>query len=366
MGDPLKKVQAGDPLVISAGAYNEFCDAAKAAKAGAMSQGSAAGNGTGFNPSIVLVKNNSGADRDRFDVLGIDAPLFTFSDSDKEFKTRPSLKGVSPTLADHLGKFVILLEPVASGKIGRAAISGLVPCKVKIESGQSSLQYADIEADTMTRLILSSGGTAQVLWKVSDEPGDQWALVRLGAGGTSTPDAWYVLMSPIDNDTIQGYACPTTLNSTTKERTIESRFLNAETNEYVLDEDGVIVVYATEPLGAWPGDVIAVKSLGDTLYVEEYTKTYDCYQITKRSSPQLVYPGFMPASGTLPAGGSVSGVTIAINGRSFTRDVHDNILSAGNSIDATADSSLGLVCSYSPNDRKWYCIGAACPNIAGV
>lgn len=147
-----------------------------------------------FDPDIILVQNNSGSDQDQFAVLGIDEPVSDISDADtaNQFIENPVVKGVSPTLANHLGKFVVLIEAVASGKTGRGVISGIVPCKVKVEStasnpltGQSWYQYADIEPSTMSRLILRPYGAAQVLWK-ANTTGDQWALVRLGLPGGIT------------------------------------------------------------------------------------------------------------------------------------------------------------------------------------
>lgn len=70
MSDPLRKVQPGDPLKISAGTFNTFIDAAQDFQQRQRSQqqrprSSFTDHGT------VLVRNDSGAGRERFDVLGI-------------------------------------------------------------------------------------------------------------------------------------------------------------------------------------------------------------------------------------------------------------------------------------------------------
>jgi hypothetical protein len=62
------------------------------------------------------VKNATGGDVARFDVLGIDGVLFTRYDNADEFSVRPIHNGVVPQLPDHLGKFVVMVEPAAKGR----------------------------------------------------------------------------------------------------------------------------------------------------------------------------------------------------------------------------------------------------------
>ncbi len=57
-------------------------------------------------------------------MLGIDGPIFTPVDSEDGFKNRVALVGVTPANPTHLGRFAILLEPIANGKIGQPADPG--------------------------------------------------------------------------------------------------------------------------------------------------------------------------------------------------------------------------------------------------
>jgi len=70
IADHMKKVQTGDPLVVPAQAYNAFVDAAKDFQQRTRHVGQQATPGYRC-AGIVLVKNESGEDRDRFDVLGL-------------------------------------------------------------------------------------------------------------------------------------------------------------------------------------------------------------------------------------------------------------------------------------------------------
>ena len=76
----LQKVKPGDPLVIPAPTFNTFVDAANdfLARRQDQFQGS---RPAARHSKIVLVRNDSGADRARFDVLGIDAPVFGPADA---------------------------------------------------------------------------------------------------------------------------------------------------------------------------------------------------------------------------------------------------------------------------------------------
>jgi hypothetical protein len=182
MGDCLKKVKPGDPLAIPAATFNTFVDAAQDFL---RRQRDVGRTPVADRPPFetVLLKNASGADRGRFDVLGIDAPVFTPTDSLETFTNGIALVGVTPT-DSHAGNFAVLVEPIQAGQIGRACILGACPVKVNVVSASDA--FADVEASVTTRLKSGSSGAARILWKESGT-GEKWAVVRLGnpAGGAS-------------------------------------------------------------------------------------------------------------------------------------------------------------------------------------
>ena len=68
MGDHLKKVQSGDPLRIPVATFNTMIDTARDHQQ--RQQGREQTSFPAFRQSgIVLARNDSGSDRDRFDVL---------------------------------------------------------------------------------------------------------------------------------------------------------------------------------------------------------------------------------------------------------------------------------------------------------
>ena len=89
----MNKVNSGDPLKIPAETFNTFIDAAQDFKVRTRGFTQKA---TAQAPqrTIIPVKNMSGADRQRFDVLEISQPQFDInSDAGKE---RPMAMGVKP------------------------------------------------------------------------------------------------------------------------------------------------------------------------------------------------------------------------------------------------------------------------------
>ncbi|WP_428937755.1 hypothetical protein [Fontivita pretiosa] len=179
MSDPLTKVQSGQKLRIPAAAYNAFVDAARDLRQRQQRQDQepqARMRETG----IVLIKNASGADRARFDILGVSDALIKPTDNLDQFKNRVALVGVTPLEADHQGRFAILLEPLAANAIGLAMAAGVSPVQINVADEDNV--FADVKNSDAAMLQSGSSGAATILWKERGT-GVKWAVVRIGAGG---------------------------------------------------------------------------------------------------------------------------------------------------------------------------------------
>jgi len=176
MGEALKKVVTGQRLEIPAQAYNTFIDMARDWLASQMQAGGGFGTDRG-QAGIVLVRNDSGADCDRFAILGIDGPIYGPTDNLDEFKNRPALKGVVPVAPDHVGKFVVLQAPLASGAIGPARLMGLTP--VQLDVVNVSDEFADVKNGDVAVLQTGVSGAARILYKEAGT-GTKWGWVVLG------------------------------------------------------------------------------------------------------------------------------------------------------------------------------------------
>ncbi len=200
MGDPFKKVQRGDRLRIPAETFNTFIDAAKDFRS--RTQNVARQRQLDLpQTGVVLVKNGTNADLERFHVLGIDRPIFTPGESLFSFQDQIAFVGVTPTEGDHHGRFVVLLEPLRSGMIGRACVSGVTP--VRLDVLDEEHDWADIEDGETDSLKTDTAGSGFILWKEPPSGGYggsgygygygyygslRWALVRIG--NLSDGDQW--------------------------------------------------------------------------------------------------------------------------------------------------------------------------------
>src|SRR5690606_16315594 len=121
--------------------WNRIVDATRAFyEQQAPGRGGPATAGIVRQSGVVLVKNASGQAQDRFAVLGIDAPIIPpdAEGNEDEFKRQVALSCVTPT-ADHAGRFVVLLEPLADGAIGRACVSGVTVVRLQVENEDDTI-----------------------------------------------------------------------------------------------------------------------------------------------------------------------------------------------------------------------------------
>jgi len=135
---------------------------------------------------VILVRNDTGEDRARFEIVGLDEPIISSDDNLPEFKTRIAFKGVTPT-AEFSGRFGILLQPLKAadgptpGEIGLAAVGGAIQARLNFGAAETSARYAEIAIGRCDYLEAGMNGSAQVLAPTSGK-GIEWGVIRLGVG----------------------------------------------------------------------------------------------------------------------------------------------------------------------------------------
>lgn len=178
LGDPMRKVRSGERLAVPSQAYNAFIDAAVDLRERQQSQGRQAQRE--FRQSgLVLLRNDSGADCGRFDVLGIHEPIIDPDDNENEFADRVALTGVTPSGTSHRGRFAILIEPIKAGAIGWACVAGVCQVKVYVPDEDTARHSAEVGGGVTGYLAAVHMGSAGILWRAGGT-GLQWAVVRLG------------------------------------------------------------------------------------------------------------------------------------------------------------------------------------------
>jgi hypothetical protein len=179
MSDALKKVKPGDPLKIPASTFNTLIDVARAhrQRQHAVNQQP---RSTARDGGTVLLRNDSAADRQRFDILGLGDPVIlpdAGSGAEQQFKNAVALRGVAPAASSHKGRFAVLAEPLTIGAIGKAIVSGVTPARLYVED--ESFGFADINDADPGSLKTCRDGSAQILWRQSGT-GLVWGVVKLG------------------------------------------------------------------------------------------------------------------------------------------------------------------------------------------
>lgn len=132
----------------------------------------------------ILVKNSTTGVVSRWGVMGVAGVVFTPSGSTgaatRQFQDRPVLSGGLPTGGS---AFVVAVEPIKAGSLGRCAVAGVVQVKMEIVSASDT--FATAKDGDLTQLKSGSSGDATILWKESGTGTNKWALVRFGAAGAA-------------------------------------------------------------------------------------------------------------------------------------------------------------------------------------
>ena len=142
------------------------------------------GDGPWDNTTIVRVQNESGDPVSAGDALALGGPLFRPRVNLSQFLTETVLIGVKPQPNLYEGRAVVLLEPLAPGAIGRAAILGVVPVNLYAPNDPSVSAYrANIRPEHNMLMRQDGKDGYPILWLDSvqniDENGRRWALIQL-------------------------------------------------------------------------------------------------------------------------------------------------------------------------------------------
>lgn len=129
----------------------------------------------------ILAQNSTTGVVSRWGVLSVAGVVFTPSgatgNATQQFQDQPVLSGGLPTGGS---AFVVAVEPIAAGKIGRCAVAGVVQAKINVTD--ASHGFAKAKDGDLTQLSSADTGDAQILWKESGTGASKWAIVRFGAG----------------------------------------------------------------------------------------------------------------------------------------------------------------------------------------
>jgi len=177
MGDVFRKVRSGSPLRIPAAAYNAFVDAAVDLRRRERNTHA----GPALEPAqrgIVLVRNDSDDDIEPYHALAITGVLVQPDNEDQErtFHSRTPLTGEIATEESPSLSFVLALQPIKPGDLGRCVLTGVTPARVFITNEtDTTCELAPEE----TVLASTPMGGIPILWK-EEGVGEKWAVIEMG------------------------------------------------------------------------------------------------------------------------------------------------------------------------------------------
>ena len=143
---------------------------------------------------LVLVQNSTGGDLAEWSVVALTGtPPVSRVDSPHEVRQMPVLDGSTPAAATDA--FAVLIEPIQNGKVGRAAVLGVVPVSVHVNDAGHG--YAT-PGTTTDALESAASGPAKIIWKESSGTTRKALVLLMGdmGGGGSLSGYRYGLNTP--------------------------------------------------------------------------------------------------------------------------------------------------------------------------
>lgn len=184
------KVTTGDPLNISAGAWNTMTDAARdylSRRGGASSSGPLFSS---IVPSVtVIVRNDTGADLDYPGVLALGDPVISAVDAPQDLQQTPGFAGDTP--AATTDAFALILEPLADGEYGRGVVAGVAVCDIDVSD--TGHLFARPKVGDVTQLESAASGPARIV-SIESGTGTKRAVVLMGQGDGAGSAAPHLLL----------------------------------------------------------------------------------------------------------------------------------------------------------------------------
>ena len=173
MGDRFKKVQSGQQLQISAEVWNALIDLTREAKQQRHDQTGESHSQT-RQTNLAKIRNQTGADFERFSIVSLASPVITPSDNELEFKNQTSFQATLPDVSTGR-RFGVTLEPIPAGRIGTASVAGVVAARVAV--GATIYESAEPIPGEANYLRNVPHGPASLLW-IEASGSVRWAIIR--------------------------------------------------------------------------------------------------------------------------------------------------------------------------------------------
>lgn len=209
-------VKPGDPLPTSASFINATIETIDQVRSGRT----ATPSDIPLKFGQMFIKNTSGTDRKRFEILAYTTPVFS-RETDAEEIGQLVMTGITPQLPDHVGRFVVLQQPIANGKTGVAMYDGLTPAWVEIEDEDQ--KWADVTDNDGSKLTSRDTGGARIICPCATGTGKRLSWVHVGV---ATPR---VQKATLEEDLVGTGTATATLADESREIEVECHLLEGGT-----------------------------------------------------------------------------------------------------------------------------------------
>ncbi len=181
----MKQAKDGDPLKISAKEWNDVRLATQMVLGGQIGADKRPGQRWTDEKLSIRVKNTTGGDLERFDVLAIDDMVFNLEDDKEGTIGLPCLKLRDIEGQEDRGNVVVVQSAIKAPTAGnpgidKAVMSGVTAAFVEVEDEDH--RYIDVGDAARSFVSSSSGGVGRIIWKPAGT-GRHLCMVLIGGFG---------------------------------------------------------------------------------------------------------------------------------------------------------------------------------------
>lgn len=134
-----------------------------------------------------FVKNTTGADRNRFDIVAFEEPLYLRDDNLAAFNERQQtvMKAIEPKWPDHFLSWGVLQEACRANKFARVRVGGIAVALVNFADADATTghKYATVKDAEYGYLDSAPCGLARVLWRDTTAVSSTRYWCKLWLGG---------------------------------------------------------------------------------------------------------------------------------------------------------------------------------------
>lgn len=169
---------------------------------------------------FIYVRNDSGSDCVKYDVLGLDDILVDPEATPAALDDLPSFIGLTPNRDDHWGAFAVLQQDLDDGDTGLAIIHGATWVRLYVREDWH--KWCDLRDSDLTQLETRGHGSTRIMWKQSgvstDSDDPKLAAVVLGAG-----DLYQIVLGKFSENVLKDHSGTLTIwDGTTKGSEVET------------------------------------------------------------------------------------------------------------------------------------------------